>query len=70
MEKNNIIMTCISRYLYLKKRWSSNFAYIIKTATMFIKTVFTDSKKQLKIRNYILKFNLCWYLLQRKMFGT
>ena len=36
----------------------ANFADIIKTATMFIKTTFKDSEKVKRIRNYVLKCNL------------
>ena len=39
------------------------FAEIIKVVTMFIKTIFKDSKKLKRIRNYVLKCNLYLYLL-------
>ena len=34
------------------------FADIIKTVTVFIKTVFRDSRKVKRIINYVLKWNL------------
>ena len=40
------VITFISKYLDFKKTERvANFADIIKTATMFIKTTFKDSKK-------------------------
>ena len=41
----------------------ANFADIIKTATMFIRTTFKDSEKVKAIRNYVLKYNLYLYFL-------
>ena len=38
-------------------------ADIVKVVTMFIKTVFEDSKKVKKIRNYAPKCNLNLYFL-------
>ena len=37
------------------------FAEIIKTVTMFIKSICKDSKLVKKIRNYISKCNICIY---------
>ena len=37
------------------------FADIIKIVTMFIKTIFKDSKKIKRIRNYVSKCNLYLY---------
>ena len=39
------------------------FAEIIKVVTMFIKTIFKDSKKLKRIRNYVLKCNLYLHFL-------
>ena len=44
--------------IFLRSR-VANFAYIIKIASLFIKTNFKDSKKVKIIRNYVLKYN--WY---------
>ena len=39
------------------------FADIIKIVTMFIKTIFKDSRKVKRIRNYVSKCNLYLYFL-------
>ena len=39
----------------LRRPTVANFADIIITATMFIKTTFKDSKKVKRITNYVLK---------------
>ena len=57
MDKNYDVITFISKYLYFKK------AYIIKTAIMFIRTIFKDSKKVKRIIIYVLKCNLYLYFL-------
>ena len=40
----------------------ANFGDIVKTATMFVRTLFKDSKKGNGIRNYVLKCNLYIYI--------
>ena len=39
------------------------FANIIKIVTIFIKTIFKDSRKVKRIRKYVLKCNLYLYFL-------
>ena len=63
LNKNYDDITFISKYLYIKKAWSSEFADISKIATMFIKSTFEDSNKIKRIRNYVLKRNLYLYFL-------
>ena len=55
MARNYDVITFASKYLYFKKTWGSHFADIIKNVTMFIKTVFTNSRKVKRVRNYVLK---------------
>ena len=55
MGRNGDVMIFISKYLYLRRPRVTNFADIIKIATIFIKTIFKDSKKAKGIRNYVLK---------------
>ena len=43
MDINYDVITLVSKYLYFKKAYSSHFADI-KTATIFIKEIFKDSK--------------------------
>ena len=62
MDRNYDVIIFISKYLYFKKARAANFADIIKIATMFIKTVFKDSEKVKRIRNYVLKYNLYLYI--------
>ena len=38
MDRSYDVTTFISKYLYFKKGWGSQFADIIKIVTMFIKT--------------------------------
>ena len=45
MEKNYHVITFISKYLILRKLIVADFADIIKIATIFVKTIFKDSKK-------------------------
>ena len=44
------------------------FADIIKIITMFIKTIFEDSKKFQRIRNYVSKCNQCLVFLDLAKF--
>ena len=46
------VITFISKFLYFKKTYSSNFADII------IKTTFKDSKKVKRIRSYVLMLSI------------
>ena len=55
-------------FLYLRKSGVATFADIIKIVTIFIKTIFEDSKKVKKIRNYVSKsisafFNIAKFLI-------
>ena len=61
MDRSYDVITNFSKYLYLKKAYSSLFADIIKIVTMFTKTIFKNSKKVKRTRNYVPKWNL--YLL-------
>ena len=47
----------------LRRPRVTNFADIIKIATMFIKTTVKDSQKVKRIRNYVSKCNLYLYFL-------
>ena len=47
-----------SKYVNFKKAYSSHFADTIKIVTMFIKTIFKDSKKFKKNLNCVAKRNL------------
>ena len=50
-------------YFILRRFRVANFADIIKIMNIFIKTVFKDSKKVKRIRNYVPKCNLYLYFL-------
>ena len=45
MDRNYDVMTFISKYPYFKKAWSSYFVDIIKTVTMFVKTIIKALRK-------------------------
>ena len=65
MDRNYDVITLISKYLYFKK---AIFAYIMKIVTIFIKTIFKDSKKVKRIRNYVSKCSLyLYFLIQRNL---
>ena len=61
MDRSHDVITFISKYLYFKKTVVANFAGIIKIVAMFIKTIFKDSRKIKRIRNYVSKCNLYLY---------
>ena len=63
MNRNDDVITFISKYSVLERPRVANLADIIKIEAMFIKTTFKDSNKLKRIRNYILKCNLCLYSL-------
>ena len=44
MGRNYDVINVISKCRYFKKAWSSYFADIIKIITIFIKTIFKDSR--------------------------
>ena len=57
------VITFISKNLYVKRAWLAIFADIIKIVTMFIKTIFENSRKVKRIRNYVSNCNLYLYFL-------
>ena len=57
------VITFISKNLYFKRAWLAIFADIIKIVTMFIKTIFENSRKVKRIRNYVSNCNLYLYFL-------
>ena len=61
MDRNYDVITFLSRKLYFKKAWVTIFTGIIKVVTIFIKTIFKDSRKVRRIRNYVSKWNLYLY---------
>ena len=63
MDINYDAIAFISKHLYFKKTGVAFFADIIKIVTMFIKTIFKDSGKVKRIKNYLLKRNLYLYFL-------
>ena len=52
MEKSYHVITFISKYLFLKKLIVADFPDIIKIATIFVKTIFKDSLKELENMYY------------------
>ena len=55
------VKTFISKYLYFKKGWGSHFCWQI--LTMFVITIYKDSRKVKISRNYVSKYNLYLYFL-------
>ena len=58
-------LCCHNLHFKMLLRWPgvAIFADIIKIVTMFIKTIFKDSRKVKRIRNYVSKCNLYLYFL-------
>ena len=48
----------ISKYLYFKRAWGSHFCWHHKIVTFFIKTIFINSRKVKRIRNFVSKCSL------------
>ena len=63
MDRNRDDITFFSKTFILRNPGVAIFADIIKTVTMFIKTILKDSKKANRIRNYLSKWNLYLYFL-------
>ena len=53
MDRNYDLIIFISKYCYFKKAGVAIFANIIKIVTIFIKTIFKDSRKVKRIRKYV-----------------
>ena len=58
MDINHDVITFI-----LRRPGEAIFADIVKIVTFFIKTIFKDSRKVKRIRNFISKCNLYMYFL-------
>ena len=64
MDRNYDVITFFFQNIFILKRPGvTNFAYIIKIVTMFIKKILKDSGKVSRIRNYLSKWNLYLYFL-------
>ena len=55
MNRNDDAITFVSKYLYFKNDFDFE---IIKITTIFTETIFKNSKKIQRIRNYVPKCNL------------
>ena len=58
MDRIYDVITFISIYLSLRKGWGRAFADILKVSTMFIITIYKDSRKVKINRNHVSKYNL------------
>ena len=65
--KNHVPIIFISKTFMLRRPRVAIFADINKIVTMFIKTIFEDSKKVKRIKNYISKCNLYLYFWYNKI---
>ena len=63
MDRNYDAITCFSKKIILRRPEVVIFADIMKSLTIFIKTILKDSKKVKRIRNYVSKWNLYPYFL-------
>ena len=63
MDRNYDIIALFQNAFVLRKSRVAILADIIKIVTIFIKTMFRDSKKVKRIRNYVSKSNLYLYFL-------
>ena len=63
MDRNYDVITFFQQIFILKRPGVAVFADVIKTVTMFIKTILKDSRNFRRNRNYISKTNLYMYFL-------
>ena len=61
MDSNYDVITFILEYFILKRLRLTNFADIIKIATLFIKILIKNSNKIKRVINYTLKYDLYLY---------
>ena len=61
MNSNYDVITFILEYFILKRLRVTNFADIIKIATLFIKILIKNSNKIKRVINYTLKYDLYLY---------
>ena len=58
MDRSYDVIAFISKYLYFRKAWGSHFCWHHKIVTFFIKTIFKDSIKVKRTKNFVSKCNL------------
>ena len=63
MDRNYDAITCFSKKYILRRPEVVIFAGIMKSPTIFVKTILKYSKKVKRIRNYVSKWNLYLYFL-------
>ena len=63
MGRNYDVIRLFPKTFILRRSRVIIFADIIKTVTMFIKTIIKDPRKNKRIRNYVSKSNLYLYFL-------
>ena len=68
MDRIYDVATFISKNVVLRRPGVAIFADIIKIVTMFIKTIFKNSRKVKRIRNYVSNCNLYLYFLISKIY--
>ena len=63
MDRNYEVINFFKNIFILRRPEVAIFVDIIKTVTMFIKTIFIESRKVKRTRNYVSKCNLYLYFL-------
>ena len=63
MDRNYDVITFFQNAFILRRAWVAIFGDIIKIVTMFIKTIFKDSRKVKRTRNYVSRCSLYLYFL-------
>ena len=63
MDRNYDAMSSFQNTFILRRPGVAIFADIIKILTIFIKTIFKDSRKVRRIRNYVSKCKIYLYLI-------
>ena len=63
MDRNDDVLNFFQKTFILKRPGVAIFADIIKILTMFIITIYKDSRKVKINRNYVSKYNLYLYFL-------
>ena len=66
MDRNYDLISLISKGYILRRHREAIFAGIIKILTMFIKTIFKNSRKVKRIRTYVSNCSLYLYFLMQQ----
>ena len=70
MDRNYDVITFFSKYLFFTKTWGRHFCWHHQNCNHFIKTIFKNSRKVKRIRNYVSKCNLQGTIQKKSASGS